>query len=315
MQKYPKVSVIVPVYNGEKTIRQCIDSLLKQDYPNYEVIIADNNSTDNTSEIIKNYSVQLLIEKKRGSSAARNTGAKIARGKILAFTDSDCILRTEWLRKLTEPIIEGTVATLGGTISAGKSKLEMIEQKAYENYLETIKKEKFVKTVDTRNFAIKKGIFQKIGGFDEKVKGPEDTDFGLRLVHQDYKIYFVNNAPVKHFHKTSFNRIIKVKYWQNYWLSYIYDKKGLSTDEFRLNYKLAVFSILCFALCLILLFINMYHLFAFCMLVSIFCLLSSNQLLKSLVRMDIQEIVYHLLSVISVRVGIISYLITSKLKK
>src|SRR3990170_2881853 len=99
---HPMVSIIVPVFNGENAIEECIQSLLDQDYPRdkYEIIIVDNNSKDGTGEIIKRYPVLYLLEDEIQSSyAARNKGIGYAQGEIFAFTDSDCVASKNWLKE------------------------------------------------------------------------------------------------------------------------------------------------------------------------------------------------------------------------
>ena len=80
-----EVSIIIPVYNGEKTLRQCLSSVLNQTHENYEVIVVDNNSTDRTEELIKEFQdkgrkMEYLFEPQRGRGAARNTGERTAKG-------------------------------------------------------------------------------------------------------------------------------------------------------------------------------------------------------------------------------------------
>jgi len=92
----PFISVIVPALNAEKAIKECILSLLNQNYPKnkYEIIFVDNNSTDNTYNILKKFRkrIKILKELEEGSYRARNKGLRSARGSIIAFTDSDCIV-------------------------------------------------------------------------------------------------------------------------------------------------------------------------------------------------------------------------------
>ncbi len=102
------ISIIVPVHNNEMTIDSLLDSLLNQSYPNdkYEIIMVDNNSSDNTRKIISNYPVTLLDEQNIQSSyAARNRGVRGAKGKILAFTDGDCIPDRYWIATGIEKLL------------------------------------------------------------------------------------------------------------------------------------------------------------------------------------------------------------------
>ena len=96
-------SIVVPVYNTAKFLPECIAALKSQDYPadQYEIIMVDNNSQDDSRRILEQAEgVDVLTETKQGSYAARNRGVSVARGKILAFTDSDCIPSRNWLRSI-----------------------------------------------------------------------------------------------------------------------------------------------------------------------------------------------------------------------
>ena len=95
-----KVSVIVPVYNAEKYLRQALDSILKQDYPELEIILVENMSEDGSMKICQSYEkahkeIRLFREKKRGMGDARNTGLKKATGKYICFVDADDYLPDE----------------------------------------------------------------------------------------------------------------------------------------------------------------------------------------------------------------------------
>ncbi len=117
----PHISIIVPVYNDADSIRQLLDSIEQLDYPRdrYEVLVVDNNSTDDLAGAVAAYPVKLLHERDAQSSyAARNLGIKQARGEILAFTDADCRVHPQWLRGLQaafqSPLVGGVAGTIRG---------------------------------------------------------------------------------------------------------------------------------------------------------------------------------------------------------
>ena len=87
----PKVSVIIPTYNGAQYIKQAVDSVLAQTYDDYEIIVVDDGSTDDTAELLRPYGdrITYLYQENRKLPAARNTGIRTARGQYLAFLDSD----------------------------------------------------------------------------------------------------------------------------------------------------------------------------------------------------------------------------------
>ncbi|MCX6816314.1 MAG: glycosyltransferase family 2 protein [Candidatus Beckwithbacteria bacterium] len=101
------VSVVIPSYNSDKTIRQCLESLIKQSQKP-EIIVVDDGSGDNTVRIVRSFSqIKLLTKKHHGPGAARNLGVKNAHGEILVFVDSDMKFDQNFLTDLTKPIMEG----------------------------------------------------------------------------------------------------------------------------------------------------------------------------------------------------------------
>lgn len=102
-----KVSVIIPVYNEEKVIAECLKSLLDQSYKDQEIIVIDDGSTDKTVDVIKSYPVRLLQQNHLGPGAARNLGANKAIGEILVFVDADMTFDKDFIAKLIQPIEEG----------------------------------------------------------------------------------------------------------------------------------------------------------------------------------------------------------------
>lgn len=102
-----KISVIIPAYNEENSIGDCIDSLLKQSVKDVEIIIVDDDSTDRSVEVAKDFPVKILFQKHLGAGMARNLGASVASGEILVFVDADMTFDHEFIEKLTKPIRDG----------------------------------------------------------------------------------------------------------------------------------------------------------------------------------------------------------------
>ena len=116
------VSIVVPVYNGESTIQECVESILALSFAagNVELLLIDNDSTDRTPEILRGFDNRAVVlhEKTRGPAAARNRGLMNAKGDIVAFTDADCIVHRDWLTELIQPLTDDSVGIAGGTILA-----------------------------------------------------------------------------------------------------------------------------------------------------------------------------------------------------
>jgi glycosyltransferase involved in cell wall biosynthesis len=98
------ISVIIPMYNAAATVEACLEALSQQSVGRecYEVVVVDNNSTDESGAIVKRYPVVLLHEGRQGAYAARNRALQVAEGPLIAFTDPDCVPHPDWLRRLIE---------------------------------------------------------------------------------------------------------------------------------------------------------------------------------------------------------------------
>ncbi|MEM3698008.1 MAG: glycosyltransferase [Candidatus Bathyarchaeia archaeon] len=186
----PLVSVIVPTYNSQTTLRQCLQSIQKQIYKRIEIIVVDRHSTDETVQIAKNFKVKLFYVTQERSTA-KNLGAKNARGEYLLFLDSDMELSSHVVEecvKLCEernfdaavvPLITDAVGFL-----AECRKLE-VELYSYDpNYF-----------LMPRFF--RKTVFFKVGGFDEKLICGEDFDLARRCETQGYRIGKITSS-IKH---------------------------------------------------------------------------------------------------------------------
>lgn len=111
----PKISVVVASYNGGATLRECLHSLGKVNYPDFEVIVIDDGSTDNTPDILKDFPwVHIHTQENRGLSVARNMGIELAQGEIIAFTDSDCVADPDWLYFIALTMLSNDCAGVGG---------------------------------------------------------------------------------------------------------------------------------------------------------------------------------------------------------
>ena len=130
MKNFPqKVSVIIPVYNRERTIEKCIQFLLNLDYPKERIeIIFVDSSTDNTPRILSKYNgsnIIVLYQKKQGISPARNLGIENSNGEIIAFIDSDCFADRKWLKNLIKVFSNEQIGGVGGNIPNYKSETEL----------------------------------------------------------------------------------------------------------------------------------------------------------------------------------------------
>jgi len=206
----PVVSVVVPAYNAEDTIGECIESLLAQDYARcrLEIVMVDNDSSDATAEIIKGYPVTYVLENKAHTSyAARNAGVHAARGELLAFCDADEKADEHWLSALVE-----TLRKLGDSYGGVLGKVEYfaIEENAATRFgLQEQARWRYADDTDveeaaTANVLYRREVFEKLGGFDPAAQSGGDFHFSRRVVRElGLRIRHTFSAVTHHpFHAT-----------------------------------------------------------------------------------------------------------------
>lgn len=230
----PYVSVIVPVLNGERVIGPCIKSLLDLNYPSkkLEIIIVDNNSSDKTARIIKKFRVKYIFEKRIGISSARNAGIKQAKGEIVAFTDSDCLVDKNWLKKHVKSYIDKNVVVVGGFIRDKKS--ENIYERWSEKTFFVSPVEGFVDSVIGCNMSFR-SEFLKNHPFDENIiYGADESDLCQQVSKAGLKIYYNPKAIVLHKHRSSLSAIIKKYFKLGFGEIYFRKKHKLKINFFRM---------------------------------------------------------------------------------
>src|SRR3972149_2189459 len=225
-----KVSVIVPAYNAQKTIGQCIDALLAQTYPreSYEVIVIDDVSADGTADIVRAYPVKYLYQRNQGPATARNVGAREALGEIILFTDSDCVPFDNWIAEMVKPFEDKEVVAVKGAYKTKqKSMMARFAQLEFEERFEMLKNAESIDMVDTYSAAYRKDIFLQMGGFDPyfPVANNEDTELSYRMSKLGYKMVFNPDAIVYHLnHPISVKRYARLKFWRGYWRTVVYKR-------------------------------------------------------------------------------------------
>jgi len=200
-----KISVIVPTFNAERTIEKCLNALKKQTYKNFEVIVVDGSSTDNTVKVIEGkFDAKLKRWRSSGPGEKRNVGAKMAKGEILLFLDSDLALCKDGVKELVKVFEKVDADGITGTPFTPKDSgtLDYIVGLDYEYRFEKMG-ESFVDVAATTIFAIKKKVFFKIGGFDVRFKRAtgEDWDFSAKMRKKGFTIF--HTQKVKGYHYTA----------------------------------------------------------------------------------------------------------------
>lgn len=223
-----EVSVVVPTYNSEKNIESCIHALLSQDFPKYqyEVIIVDDGSIDRTSQLVGKYPVHLIKQTNSGPATARNAGFKIAKGKIIAFTDSDCRPESNWLSVLVSNFDRIDIGGVGGSYKTGNKNSFLARIIGYEILEKHSRMPKFVDFLGSFNCAYRKDAFEKAGGFDESFSwaSGEDNDLSYRISGLGYRLVFDPRAVVVHEHPNKLIKYLRKQYQHSMWRVKLYKK-------------------------------------------------------------------------------------------
>jgi glycosyltransferase involved in cell wall biosynthesis len=215
MKNPPYVSVIVPFYNAEATIKKLVESLLRQTYPpdSYEIILVNNDSNDRTVKIIDKYPVNVLNETKiKSSYAARNTGILSAKGEIFAFIDADCIAAQNWIENGVKALRNEGADLAGGKINFIFSKA-MSASEIYDaiTHLDSGSNVKNMRTAATANLFVRSAVFHAIGLFPDNIRSGGDMQFTHKAVSSGYKLVYAENARI--FHPTrNFPEMLKKSY-------------------------------------------------------------------------------------------------------
>ncbi len=210
-----KFSVIIPNYNGEKNLKDCLNSITAQNYKDYEIIVVDDASTDSSCKIVKKYKQVKLIKykKNKGPASARNKGADYAKGDILLFLDSDVSLPKNCLNLINQRFSkQKNISVIVGLPKHSKKNNNLYTDyflsRIYHNYSMLSDK---IDIIYSTMFAIRKTVFFDVGKFNEKFKsaGIEDTELGNRLYNKGYVIKLLKDSGIIHCKKHSFRSLMK----------------------------------------------------------------------------------------------------------
>jgi O-antigen biosynthesis protein len=210
---YPKVSVVVASYNGGRTLPACLDSLTHLNYPNAEIILVDDGSTDDTQRIVSHYpQVRNIRQANEGLSAARNAGIAASTGEIVAFTDSDCRADEDWLHYLVNDLLRSGASAIGGhnftphdgnwvascvAVSPGNPAHVMLDDRRAEH-------------IPGCNMAFWKWALGEIEGFDRQFRAAgDDVDVCWRLLQRGRQIAFSHAGFVWHYRRNSVAAYLK----------------------------------------------------------------------------------------------------------
>ncbi len=212
---WPRISVIVCTYNGSRTLHECLSALDALDYPNYEVIVVNDGSTDETAAIARDYPVHLINQPNKGLSAARNVGLAASNGEIVAYIDDDAFPHRYWLRYLAAAFGRSAHVGIGGPNlpPPGDGFVADCVAASPGNPLHVLLSDELAEHIPGCNMAYRKEALVAIGGFDPRFRAAgDDVDICWRLQDQGWTIGFCPTAVVWHHRRNSIRAYWKQQY-------------------------------------------------------------------------------------------------------
>jgi glycosyltransferase involved in cell wall biosynthesis len=214
-----EISVVIPALNEGEEIKRCLESLAKQSFSKFEVIVVDNGSVDNTVQVARDFGCHVLMEPKRGVSYARQKGFEVAQGWIVASTDADTVVPPNWLESIYQSFIKDPdqVGVYGKVLLSDKRLEHHLAEKFFNLFLllnHLLGRPHFCGP----NFAVRKDAFEEVRGFKENnsfYRVAEDFQLSLKL-RKKGKVRFLADLKVY----TSPRKLDREYLWinaKNYW--------------------------------------------------------------------------------------------------
>ncbi len=207
LPQMPRVSVVVACYNGGRTLQPCLDSLARLNYPDYEVIVVDDGSTDITPQVASLYKkFRLIRQEHKGLSVARNTGIYAADGEVIAFTDDDCQADEDWLYYLLSDLLKGSFAGVGGPnfLPTGDSAVAAAVMVSPGGPAHVMLTDHLAEHIPGCNMAFYKSALLEVGGFDPIFhRAGDDVDLCWRLQQNGFRIVFSPAGFVWHHRRST----------------------------------------------------------------------------------------------------------------
>ena len=177
-----RISVVIPAYNEESSIERCLESLKKQTYKDYDIIVINAESTDKTAEVSARYTDNVITAKTGSPGPARNLGVKSSQSEVIAFTDADTIVEKSWLSEIAKKFEDSKVVGVGGVLRPLDARLlDRIMFKINSDLWYRLTAVFGFYQLGTPNCAYRRSAFLAAGGFDEKLSMLEDTELSLRI--------------------------------------------------------------------------------------------------------------------------------------
>jgi len=242
----PLISVVIPVRNGRTTIGRCLEAALASDFDDFEIVVADDCSTDETVSIVERFPrVRLVrLSPHRGAAGARNAGAAAATGEILFFIDADCLLMPDAVRNAARAMADQEPRTVVGgtyTLDAPGESFYGRFQSAFIHHSET----KYVRAPDyiaSHALVIRAATFRATGGFPEQFMPIiEDVEYAHRLRRTGHRLVMDPRILVRHVFDFTLWRSLRNGFKKSrFWTRYSLFNKDVLTDSGTASFELKV---------------------------------------------------------------------------
>ena len=214
----PDITVIIPTHARPRELSACLDALSRSNYERdrFEVIVVDDGSPIPVDCVVGLFAhrldIRMLREENRGPAAARNAGAALARGRILAFTDDDCLPDPDWLRALVCGYSSNATLLIGGRTINGladniySTASHLVMELVYSHYNANPERALFFAS---NNIAFSRQSFLDIGGFDARFRTAEDRELCDRWRHAGHSLSYAPDAVVRHAHHLTLSTFLR----------------------------------------------------------------------------------------------------------
>jgi len=208
----PFVSVVVPVYNSEDAINECLRCIDMLNYPKQklEVIVVDDGSTDKTVEIAKGHKVKLIQKEHNGYPSTMNAGIRVTEAEIVVVVDSDTYVHEDWLIEIVKEFRDLSVGIVGGYVATKSNAgfwARIVGYGAEDRYDKI--ESKYIDFVTSTCTAYRKKLFVEVGLFDEALRRGSDEDLAHRALKAGWKIVLQKDAVCYHDWDSSFRKLFK----------------------------------------------------------------------------------------------------------
>jgi O-antigen biosynthesis protein len=203
---WPRITVVVCTYNGSRTLEECLAAVTSLTYPNFNVIVVDDGSTDSSAAIAASFPCRVLTTSNRGLSAARTLGAGVADGEIVAYLDDDAAPDPHWLHFLAHAFLTTDHAAIGGPnlLPPRHGFVERCIDKAPGGAQQVLLTDELAEHIPGCNCAVRRACLEAINGFDPIFRAAgDDVDFCWRLQERGWTIGFAPGAVVWHHRRRS----------------------------------------------------------------------------------------------------------------